>query len=147
MSGSDFSPCLARNAFNTACNACSCYRDQPSTAAYASSTENMSQQSTPRSCRRYEAKARGQQSSSCTSQVPTTGPNLCKQHGMKTKQVPAIVEVSSPLSHKVMTNDGVWMKRHVDQLLTRHVSPQEDSTETPAATGNDVAIAPNVVEV
>ncbi|KAJ8884828.1 hypothetical protein PR048_011024 [Dryococelus australis] len=49
-----------------------------------------------------------------------------------------IVEVSGPLSYKVITNDGVRMKQHV--------SSQEGSIETPAATGNYVAIVPNAVE-
>ncbi|KAJ8886022.1 hypothetical protein PR048_012228 [Dryococelus australis] len=42
------------------------------------------------------------------------------------KWVPAIiVEVSVPISYKVITNDGVQMKRYVDQLLPWHVSPRK----------------------
>ncbi|KAJ8889255.1 hypothetical protein PR048_008753 [Dryococelus australis] len=41
-----------------------------------------------------------------------------KNIGRGPKWVPAIiVEVSGPLSYKVIANDGVRMKRHVDQLM------------------------------
>ncbi|KAJ8875200.1 hypothetical protein PR048_023095 [Dryococelus australis] len=75
MSGSDLSQHIARMLLT----------QYVTPAAAIGASPNTSRQSTPRSCRGGEAKARGQHGSSCTSEVLTTVPSLCEKHGIRTK--------------------------------------------------------------
>ncbi|KAJ8877330.1 hypothetical protein PR048_021784, partial [Dryococelus australis] len=109
-------------------------KNQLNRATYGLSAENVPRQSAPRSCRGPEAKVTGQQGSSHTLEVLSTGP--------RPNWLPAIiVEVTGPLWYKVIMNDGVSLTNYCQGM-----SPSGKTLHILADTGSDVAIAPNTVK-